>query len=666
MTVKLAITSIDSVKNEQRRYIKYLRWDESFVIAFRYSEEEGSTTQQDTEDICYIKNENGDIMLLKRTSKEILLNGEKIDRAKLNDGDQVLLPNAVNLTFGLYELTGKDIFKSNRAAREPIVIEIKRKKHTEERRFSTDITNPVGHEIAGYYFQDVLKYGSMGIVYRGVQRSLNRQVAIKTVAPKNLNNPSLIKRFMNMANLAWRLNHPYIVQIYDTGYSPEFHIHFVVMELIEGETLRDILNRESKLKVETACKIIAQLASALSFAHRQNIIHRDVNPSNIIITKNDYIKLIGLALSKVVDPNEEQLKLTAKGQAMGTFGYISPEQAKNAAEVDFRTDIYSLGVIFYECLCGRLPYDAELIKDPAKYLKALRQLPKETPRKVNPLVPEALSNIVMKCLEPNPDKRYQKSEDILDDIKVYTDAILLSNAQKRIRAMFPKNPVYPNIEFCTIFEPMEEVGGDFYDYIALEQGKLGIVIGDVTGHGVEAAVVMGMIKSIVKLMAKNFDKPSEVLEYANKEISPDMDSTTFATVAYAVLNPSTRTLQFARAGHNPLILYNPNRSPSLIHFAPKGTVLGVPWSLNVEEIAVPLQPGDILIEYTDGITEAKSKSGDEFGDERLCEVIERNGTGTAQEIGAAVKQAVLAFTKDCKDQKSKDDITLLVIKWKED
>lgn len=663
-TIKLSITSIDNQKNEQRRYIKYLRFGESFMISFRYISEQPGTTPID-DDACLIKNENGEIFLLKHTSQDILINGERIERSiKINDGDQVLFSNSINLSLGVHDVTGKEILKTNRPAKEPIIIEIKRKAEEEDKaQPTTDLTNPIGHEISGYLFQDVLQYGNMGVVYKGLQRSLNREVAIKTISPKNLNNPTLIKRFMNMAKLAWRLNHPYIVQIYDTGYSAEFHIHFVVMELIQGDTLRALLSREGRLKVEYACKIMSQLASALSFAHRQSIIHRDVNPSNIIITKNDYIKLVGMALSKVVDPNEERLNLTAKGQTMGTVGYISPEQAKSAADVDFRTDIYSYGVIFYECLTGKMPYDPEVLKDPNKYAKALKQPPKDSPTKINPMVPEALSQIVMKCLDPNPDKRYQRAEEIVDDIKIYTDSLHFSSAQKRIRAMFPKNLVYPGLDCATIFEPMEEIGGDFYDYINLDQGKIGVVIGDVTGHGVEAAVVMGMIKSVLKLMAKNFDRPAEVLECANREISPDMDSTTFATVAYLVLDFPNRIMTFARAGHNPLIVYNPNRSPSLINFAPKGTVLGVPWPLNVEEVQVPIQAGDVLVEYTDGITEAKNaKTGEEFGQDRLCELIERISNGTAQEIALTIKQTIQTFSKDSKE---KDDVTILVMKVKE-
>ena len=120
--------------------------------------------------------------------------------------------------------------------------------------------------------------------------------------------------------------------------------------------------------------------------------------------------------------------------------------------------------------------------------------------------------------------------------------------------MFPRTPISNVFDFHVVFEPMEEIGGDFYDYIPLDEEKWGIVIGDVTGHGVEAAVVMGMVKSIIKVMAKNLDTAVDVLEYANKEVSTDMDSTTFTTVNYGILDGNNMTIRFARAGHHPLIV----------------------------------------------------------------------------------------------------------------
>ncbi|HRU51526.1 MAG TPA: SpoIIE family protein phosphatase [Planctomycetota bacterium] len=659
MTVKLTITSLDKIKGEQRHHFKYLRWGE--ILQIMLKDISDSTKVSDPELVCIIKNDNGTVYLTDRSEQGILINGKLETHCILHNGDQCLLPYSIQLSFGIYFLTGKDLFRGVRSSWNSIILEYIRPKAEKEE--TIDYSHPVGHEINGYYFEDVLSYGNMGIVYRGIQKSLNRKVAIKTVSPKNFNNQTLIKRFMNMASLAWRLNHPYIVQIYDTGMSREFQMHYVVMECIEGATLRDVLNEKKRLEIDYACKIMSQLASALAFAHRQHIIHRDVNPTNIIITKNDYIKLIGLALSKVLDPDQENIALTVKGQAMGTMGYISPEQAKSAADVDFRTDIYSLGVIFYECLTGRSPYDPEALKKPSLYVRALRSRPKVQPNKINTMIPANLNDIIMKCLEPNPDKRYQKVDHFLEDLKLYTEAAQYSTAQKRIRAMFPRTPISNVFDFHVVFEPMEEIGGDFYDYIPLDEEKWGIVIGDVTGHGVEAAVVMGMVKSIIKVMAKNLDTAVDVLEYANKEVSTDMDSTTFTTVNYGILDGNNMTIRFARAGHHPLIVFNLHRKASLVTYAPKGTVLGVPWSLNLEEVEIQLIPGDILVQFTDGITEIQSKQGEEYGIERLCNIISEQSGRTAEEISNAIRTDVSEFAKGMPDA---DDITLLVVKVREE
>lgn len=660
MTVKITITAIDKIKNQQRRYSKYVPMGDSFGIILQEVEDLNTPDNIDDSYSCVIKNKDGEIWVENYLENGIHINVDHVqDSKELRSGDVIYLTKDILLNIKTYELSGRELFRSTKFSKLPIVIKVPVTKK-EEKKEIQDQSNPVGHEIDGYYFEEILDYGNMGIVYKAIQKSLKRPVAIKTVAPQHLNDPTLVKRFMNMANLAWRLNHPYIVQIYDTGISHDFRMNYVVMEYVEGETLASMLKDKGNLDIEATCEIMCQLASALSFAHRQNIIHRDVNPSNIMITNDKYLKLIGLALSKIVDPNEEQLYLTAKGQTMGTEGYISPEQFKSAADVDYRTDLYSLGVIFYQCLCGCLPYDEDIIKDPSKYGKALKYKPKLAPNKVKPAIPQPLSDIVMKCLEPSPAKRYQKAEEIFQDIKVYTETQQLSVAQKRIRAMFPKTPEVPGYKFHVTFEPMEEIGGDFYDFVKLDDNKMAIVIGDVTGHGVEAAVVMGMVKSIVKLMSKNLDSPVEVLEYANQELHPDMDTTTFTTVGYGVLDLEKQIFSFARAGHNPLILYNQERDPKLTTFLPKGTIIGVPWALKCEEAKIQLQSGDIVIQYTDGITEAKSKAGEEYGFEKLCEVIELSNATDLEEVIQIVKDDVGEFSKGAHEDA--DDITILAFK----
>jgi sigma-B regulation protein RsbU (phosphoserine phosphatase) len=140
-----------------------------------------------------------------------------------------------------------------------------------------------------------------------------------------------------------------------------------------------------------------------------------------------------------------------------------------------------------------------------------------------------------------------------------------------------------------------------------------------------------------------------------------MDSTTFTTAGYGILDPVQKTFSYARAGHNPLILYNSDRHPALITYSPKGTLIGMPWALNCENANIKLMSGDILFQYTDGITEAKSKAGEEFGFEKLCEVIEQVGSQGATAVANAVKRAIGEFSKGSKDA---DDVTMVIIEVK--
>ena len=181
----------------------------------------------------------------------------------------------------------------------------------------------------------------MAVVYKAVHHGLNRTVAVKTLAQRLIQNPKAVKRFLNVAKIAGQLSHPNIVQIYDSGTLDQYGIYYYVMEFVSGESLNNVLKEKKTLSMTLACKIIGYIANALTYANKRNIIHRDINPSNILIGNEDVPKLIGLGLSKCLD--DEMTALTQPGKGMGMVGYIAPEQLMDATQADHRSDIYSLG-----------------------------------------------------------------------------------------------------------------------------------------------------------------------------------------------------------------------------------------------------------------------------------------------------------------------------------
>lgn len=525
----------------------------------------------------------------------------------------------------------------------------------------------INETFGGYRLETVLGRGKMSTVYKATHLNMNRTVAVKVLSEKQLAVVSSVQRFMNVGKTASQLVHPNIVQIYDTGFFAPLGVYYIVMEYVEGETLEVMLARDKKLDLEHAFKLIGQIANALAFARKKNIVHRDVNPSNIMVSKNEVAKLIGLGLVKSLE--SEGISLTRPGEKMGTLGFISPEQFKDSSRVDHRSDIYSLGCVFYQAICGVTPYDIRN-QNMMEYFRYLSEgVPPVSPHDLDPAVPLPVSNIIMKALSINPDERYQNADDFLAELKNYftpsgLEEIDMDRAQQNLMAMFPSAFSTAGFQFDVIFKPCQKLGGDFFDFININNNKIAFVVGDVSGHGMEAALLVGMIKSTLKILAKLYVSPSKVLKLANAEIYPDLDSITFITIFYGVIDLQARELTFGRAGHMPLILYNPNRDPKIVMFKDtKGVAVGLVQDkfYVCEEVTVKLQPGDVLLEYTDGIVEAKNQNLEEFELERLCKSIEErnNAKSTPREILTNIEKSVWEFTGT---RRQEDDITIVAIK----
>ncbi len=257
-----------------------------------------------------------------------------------------------------------------------------------------------------YRLKEKIGSGGMADVYLADDLLLNREVAIKVLHPQYAADPSFIQRFRYEAQAAANLNHPNIVNIYDWG--NEGDIYYIVMEYVEGRDLKQILLTEGRFMPERAAEIAAEICAALQFAHRQNLVHRDIKPHNIIITPMGQVKVMDFGIARVGTGNG----MTQTGTVMGTAQYISPEQAQGQA-VDARSDIYSLGVVLYEMLLGRVPFD-----DDNAIAVAYKQV-KEDPvpiTLVDRSMPPALEAIVMKALAKNPENRYGSAQEMKADL----------------------------------------------------------------------------------------------------------------------------------------------------------------------------------------------------------------------------------------------------------
>ncbi len=249
--------------------------------------------------------------------------------------------------------------------------------------------------------------GGMATVYKAMDKVLKRNVAVKILRDEFTTDEEFIKRFDVEAQSAARLTHPNIVSIYDVGV--EDNLHYIVMELIQGKTLKEIiLEEKGPLPWKWSVNVAIQIASALETAHRNNIIHRDIKPHNIIITEDGIAKVTDFGIAKAVSNST----ITAFGTTMGSVHYFSPEHARGGY-TDAKSDLYSLGVVLYEMVTGRLPFDADTPVSVA--LKHMQEKPKE-PIEVNPNVPKAVNKIIMKALQKDPNLRYQSATEMLTDL----------------------------------------------------------------------------------------------------------------------------------------------------------------------------------------------------------------------------------------------------------
>lgn len=266
-----------------------------------------------------------------------------------------------------------------------------------------------GIKIGRYEVTSELGRGGMGIVYKAMDPMLERELAIKILPPKKLSK-DLIERFLREARAVAKLDSPYIVKIFDIGDQAdgENRIYYIVMEFVRGKTLGEHFDGGPPGCFEELwdrLEIFDQVLEAISYAHEQGVIHRDLKPDNLMVTPNDRIKIMDFGLAFFAGSHS----LTRADQIMGTVAYFSPEQAKAAKDIDHRADIYSLGVILFELMTGELPFQAEHPLDMMQ--KLLTEAPRK-PSSLNPIVTAELEEICLKCLEKQPAVRYPKVADL--------------------------------------------------------------------------------------------------------------------------------------------------------------------------------------------------------------------------------------------------------------
>ena len=284
-------------------------------------------------------------------------------------------------------------------------------------------TRPGTPDLGGdrYVIQELIGQGGMGQVYRAEDRQLGRIVAIKAIRPGRASTPEVMHRLAREARLAASLDHPFICKVHELIQLEDGQVFFV-MEYVEGETLRAVL-KKGPLELSNAVRVGREMAEALSFAHEHGLVHRDVKPANVMVTSHGHIKVMDFGIAKVLDvPGAPTTTtVTQAGRVIGTPAYMSPEQAAGEP-VDQRSDIFSFGVVFYQCLTGELPFEGTSVTEYRR--QAAIGDPKPLPKRV----PAELRAIVQQCLEKKPEHRVANLETVRKDLGTAALSLLSSTS----------------------------------------------------------------------------------------------------------------------------------------------------------------------------------------------------------------------------------------------
>lgn len=354
-----------------------------------------------------------------------------------------------------------------------------------------------------YEIIDAVGTGGMADVYKAKCHRLNRFVAIKVLKSEYSHDKSFVAKFRAEAQSAAGLSHPNIVNVYDVG--EDNGLYFIVMELVEGITLKTFVERKGKLEIKEAVGIAIQIALGMEAAHGNHIIHRDIKPQNIIISREGKVKVTDFGIAKVASSD------TITSNTMGSVHYISPEQARGGYS-DEKSDIYSLGVTLYEMLTGRVPF----VGDSTVSVALLHIQDDPTPlREINPDITNSLENIVMKCMQKKPERRYLSAHELIIDLKksisnpngdfvkipaaIITDSPTINISDEEVRHI--KNEVKLNGRSHTGDLPVSRVSEDHTDVDSDSDvdPKLEKII--VSGS-IIAAVILGLM--IIFLVGKTF------------------------------------------------------------------------------------------------------------------------------------------------------------------
>jgi eukaryotic-like serine/threonine-protein kinase len=470
--------------------------------------------------------------------------------------------------------------------------------------------------IGPYKVESLLEKGGMSLLYLATHPDTKEPTTIKVLSPKFLSHPEAVKRFLNEAEIITMANHPNIVQMY--GYGEWEGGLYIAMEFIQGISLRQYI-LQTPLSLTRALDIIIDIAYALCHLHSHGIIHRDLKPENILITENGSVKVIDFGIAQLLTKADVSGE-TVRQQLIGTPVYMSPEQRDHPETVSFPADIYSLGIIAYELILGKLSHGQIHLS----------------------LMTKGIQKILHRALRPRSEDRYRDVVDMIVDLSAYRNSPELQKERKpsdplnemveslrqaQMTLVASTPPQWPQVEIGFAGHQGISLSGIYYDFFEIpEWHAYGIIMGESSSKGAEGVIYTAVLRGMVRTLSRLTIKPVELVAMLNDIIHRDSMNQQFA-LNYLVLSPQNNELRYIACGYGNLWRI-PRDSENPMRIEMHNKALGLDPTAQFSEMVSPWNVGDTLIINTFAAPQGKVPK--EFPEELFEQAIVENIHRTPQ------------------------------------
>lgn len=476
--------------------------------------------------------------------------------------------------------------------------------------------------IGPYKIESLLEKGGMSILYLGTHPETREPTTIKVLSPRYLSNPEVVERFLREATIIAMADHPNIVKLY--GHGEWEGGLYIAMEFIQGISLRQYL-LQSPISLKRALEIIIDIAYALCHLHTHGVIHRDLKPENILVMESGNIKVIDFGISQLLTAISEDVG--APKRLIGTPIYMSPEQKDNPESVSYPSDIYSLGIIAYELILGRLCHGQIHLS----------------------LMPKGFQRILKYALQPDPQERYQDIVDFITAVTTYLNSSELQKEHKigdklselsenlsiaRSLLVRESSPLWPGFSVGLSLNRGMLLYGLFYEFFFTGEKSPTVIMGESSAKGAEGLIHTAMFRGMVKTLAQSTLTPLQQIQKLNQLILDEHDEHVF-TLSYLFFPPNSNQAHFFSCGYSP-IWRIPSGSDVPQKIETRDLALGISSEATFNETLIPWHKGDTLIFSSYAPFSSSDPHEQTFSEEHFCLLMTENAGQTTQKLCEAI------------------------------